>query len=226
MSSKLTKVLIERPITVNDPEDHLIIVKRGFLTAFIFSILYGFYEYFVVYHYIRIYDILGPSGNWSIMYLSLVLCVAITTRYEGKLNVEQIIMGLFFMAMFEDVIYWMSQWIDLGIYPFPAGNWWDNMFPSFRVLGGLGQPIPFWPFVPTYYLPGFGLVFGFYICSFRGPKLSRIAFMIIGPLFIAILIGTLWNDIFAIFVLITIPAICYLFEVFLLSRIKWKFIEN
>ncbi|MHA1147124.1 MAG: hypothetical protein ACTSR8_02655 [Promethearchaeota archaeon] len=223
---KLKDFLIERPIRINEEETHKIILKRGFWTAFIFSIIYGFYEYFVVYNYIRLYDILGSSGNWSIMYISLIFTVAFATWYDRKFNIEQIIMGLFFMAMFEDVIFWISLAIDHGVYPFPAGNWWDSTFASFRVLGGLGKAIPFWPYVPTYYIPGFGLIISFYIFSYYGPKSSRIVFMLIGPLFIAILLGTLHDELFAIIMLISVPTICYIFSILILKQNQWKFIKN
>jgi len=222
----LREFILERPLRIQKKDEHKILVKRGFIAAFIYSIFYGLYEYFIVYHYPRLLDMLGTSINWSIMYLGLLLTVALVTRLEGKFSLEQTLMGLLFMAMFEDVIYWMSQWIDTGAYPFPAGDWWDTMFASFRVLGGLGQPIPVWPYVPTYYLPGFGMAIGFYVCSYLGPKSSRIAFIIIAPLFIAVLLGTLHNELFAILVLISVPLVCYLYMILLFYKNQWDFREN
>lgn len=222
----LRDFILERPLRIQKKDKHKILVKRGFIAAFVYSLFYGFYEYFIVYHYPRLLDVLGTSLNWSIMYLGLLLTVALATRFEGKFSIEQMLMGLLFMAMFEDVIYWMSQWIDTGIYPFPAGDWWDTMFASFRVLGGLGQPIPIWPYVPAYYLPGFGMAIGFYVCSYLGAKPSRIAFIIIAPLFTAVLLGTLHDEFFAIVVLIGVPLVCYLYVILLFYKNQWDFIQN
>ncbi|MFO8017204.1 MAG: hypothetical protein R6U96_01090 [Promethearchaeia archaeon] len=208
---RIEDFFLKRPLRIYEKEVHRNIMKRGFLTAFLYSFLYGIYEYFIVYHYPRLLDLLGPTLNWTIMYLGVVLCVAITTRYKGKFTIEQIVMGLFFMTMFEDVMYWMSQWIDTGVYPFPAGNWWDSTLASFRVLGGLGQPIPIWPYVPFYYLPGFSMVIIFYFISFHSPKYSRIAGWVIGPFFIAIIAGTLTTDLFAFYSLLLIPIGSYIY---------------
>jgi hypothetical protein len=217
---KMRAFFLKRPITVQ--ENSLIYKKtlyRAFLATLIFSIVYGIYEYFIVYHTIRLVDILGPVLNWIIMYTSLLLTVALASRF----SIEQTVLGLFFMAMFEDVVYWMCQWIDTGVYPYPAGNWWDSAFASFRVLGGLGHPISFWPYVPFYYLPGFAMVFIFYIASYKGPITSRIAAWGIGPFFLAIVAGTMVDDTTARIILIVLPLISYLYILILFSfrnRIK------
>lgn len=202
-----------------DPESHRKTFKRGFLAATIYSILYGFYEYFIVYNYPRIldfYNVMFPGYghvfNWVIMYAGIVITVAIATGF----SVEQSIMGLMYMAMLEDVCFWIGLSIDTGTYPFPAGNWWDSTLATFRVLGGLGQAIPFWPYVPLYYIPGFAMVIVFYVSSFKGAKSSRIAAWAIGPLFLAIVIGALADDAFAIFSLIAVPSIAYAYLILLL----------
>lgn len=211
LKERCKEFFFTRPLRTNNKEDHQTVVKRGFLTAFLYSFFYGIYEYFIVYHYPRLLDLMGPIVNWTIMYLGVIIFVAITTRYNGKFTIEQIIMGLFFMTMFEDVMYWMSQWIDTGKYPFPAGNWWDATLASFRVLGGLGQAIPFWPYVPLYYLPGFSMIILFYLISYYSPKISRIVSWLIGPLFLAIIFGTLSTDLFAFYSLLVIPIGSYIF---------------
>ncbi|HUX98347.1 MAG TPA: hypothetical protein VMV49_02220 [Candidatus Deferrimicrobium sp.] len=203
---KLTDFFLKRPITIQEnPSIYKKTLYRAFLATLIFSIIYGIYEYFIVYHTIRLVDILGPELNWLIMYTSLLLTVALASRF----SIEQTVMGLFFMAMFEDVVYWMCQWIDTGIYPYPAGNWWDSAFASFRVLGGLGNPIPFWPYVPFYYIPGFTMVFIFYLASYKGAIPSRIASWAIGPFFLAIIAGTMVPDNTARIILIALPLLSY-----------------
>ena len=224
MELSLRKFLLERPIRLNDPRDHKVIWKRGFLAASIYSILYGLYEYFIVYNNIRLYDYFGgPTINWAIMYVGILITVALATFYNKNLNIEAMIFGLLFMAMFEDVIYWMGQWIDKGEFPFPAGDWWDSYFASFRVLGNLGQPIPFWPEFPKYYLPGFGMVIGYYSCCIMGPKASRIFAWIVGPLFLAVLGGALvTEDFHALLILIILPTISYIYVLFILYLNKRK----
>ena len=218
--------LLKRPIRLNNVEDHKIIWKRGFLAAFIFSIIYGFYEYFLVYNTIRLYDILGSYGNWSIMISSLLLTVTLATSYKKRVNIEHVVMGLLFMAVFEDIIYWIGQWIHLSVFPFPAGNWWDSTFASFRVLGNLGQPIPFWPYVPKYYLPGYAMIIGYYICCKISPKASRIFAWIVGPLFLAILGGALiTEDFLALLILIFLPTISYIYVLLILYLDKRKKID-
>jgi len=236
-SERIKDFLIKRPIRINKENEHKVILRRGFLAALLYSIFYGFFEYFIVYNnyvgLLRIYaNIFGAEQtlggaiiNWSIMYGCLLITVAIATYYNKKLNFEQILMGLLFMTMLEDFIYWVGQWIETGQYPFPAPNWWDNTFASFRILGGLGKPIPFWPYVPQYYIPGFGMVAFFYIMSYLGPKASRIAFIIICPLFIAILAGTFSTEFFALIVLIVIPLISYIYCLLLLAKNNWNLIE-
>ena len=76
------------------------------------------------------------------MYLGIIITVGLVT----KVNIEQIIFGLFYMIMFEDVVYWIGYGIDFGIFPYPAANWWDIYLASFRVLGGFGRAVPFWPY--------------------------------------------------------------------------------
>ena len=226
MSERVKDLLFERPIKLNDAEDHKIILKRGFLSTFIYSIGYGIYEYFVVYNYITLHKYLGSVGNWIIMYVSLCLTVAFATRYNKKFNFEQVIMGLMFMAMFEDVIFWICLWIDKGHYPYPAGNWWDSYFAIFRILGGLGRPIPIWPYVPIYYIPGFAMVIAFYLSSYYGPKYSRIAAWILGPLFITIIAGTLSDELFALIALFIIPSVSYAYILILLYKNQWNFRFN
>lgn len=232
MALNIKNFFLERPIRLNDVDQHKIIWKRGFFAAFIYSIIYGFYEYFVVYTNIRLYDIMGSTINWSIMYIALIITVSLATCYKKKLNIEHVIFGLLFMAVFEDVIYWIGQWIDTGMCPFPAANpvtldnWWDNTFASYRVLGNLGQPLPFWPYFPKYYIPGYAMILGYYTCCKLGPKASRIYAWIVGPLFLAVLGGALVSEDFhALLILIILPTISYIYVLLILYLDKRKNID-
>jgi hypothetical protein len=209
----LSQLFLERPIKViEDSALHRKILKRGFLATTIYSILYGIYEYFVVYNGPTLVNHLGAEINWAIMYIGVIITVALATKF----SIQNTIMGLFYMAMFEDVIFWMCEWGATGLYPYPAGNWWDSYFASYRVLGGWGQAIPFWPFVPFYYLPGFSMVIIYYLIAYRSATYGRATAWFIGPLFLAIIGGTLVDDLTATYFLIFIPAVL-LFYVFALT---------
>ncbi len=211
--NKLYDFFVLRPFDIDkNIVSHRQTLKKGFISATIYSILYGIYEYFVVYTRFSLIDtVFTPQINWLIMYLGIIITVGLVT----KVNIEQIIFGLFYMIMFEDVVYWIGYGIDFGIFPYPAANWWDIYLASFRVLGGFGRAVPFWPYVPLYYFPGFGIVILYYILSYRSALLSRIMAWIIAPFFISIIAGALGNDLTATILIILIPLILYLYIIIL-----------
>lgn len=240
-------------------------LHSSLIAAFIYSVIYGFYEYFIVYHYPEFLDLYGgnPVINWGMMYTALILTVAIAPRFgwyktlittltysaiyiltaiflptlniagiiiatpifliiaatiiscRFLVSIEHVVMGLFFMTVVEDLFFWISQWIDTGVYPFPAGNWWDSTIASYAALGGLGWAIPFWPYVPFYYIPGFAILALFYISAFIGSKPARIVACIFGPFFIAIIAGALGTVDTARIILIALPLISYAYFGFL-----------
>lgn len=226
ISEKLKELFLNRAINIKEEEKiHKKYWLRGFLAATIYSIIYGFYEYFVVYTNIRIYDIIGPVANWTMMYVGVVILVALVTKFD----IEKSIMGLFYMTILEDWFYWLSQWIDTGNYPFPAGNWWDSTIASFKVIGGLfgwtglGWPVSFWPYFPFYYIPGFGMIFVYYIASYKSARIGRIIAMIWGPFYLAIIGGALGNEILAVLFLSILPIASFIYFLLLLYRNDWKF---
>jgi hypothetical protein len=207
MANKLTTVLIESPFRLElDKKSHTKTVTVGFLISFIYSIVWGIYEYYIMKNGF-VPNTIPILVHWAIMHLLLVGILAFATKF----SIEQMIMGQFFMAVFEDMIYFITLGLDLRYYPYPAGNWWDNAFASFRVLGGLGQAITFPPYTPIYYIPGFLMIIFFYIFSFQGPKASRIAAWMIIPLYLGVLIGTMVGDLMATILLITLPTASYLY---------------
>ncbi|MHA1294436.1 MAG: hypothetical protein ACTSQJ_17475 [Promethearchaeota archaeon] len=213
LKNKFYYQIFKRGIKIeSDIEIYKKIYHRGFIAALIYSIIYGIYEYYIVYNeYVGLVKVIGSVINWVIMYSGLCITVGLATRYEKRFNIEPIIMGLFLMTMLEDVIFWMCLWIDRGVFPYPAGNWWDNTIATFRILGGLGRPVPFWPYIPFYYIPGFIAIISYYLICINGPKSSRAYAWIIGPFFIAIIAGALFNDLFALICLIAIPSISYIY---------------
>lgn len=223
MDLDLNKLFTEAAIIIqSDRETHKKYWKRGFIAATIYSIIYGFYEYFIVYNYIRLLDLMGAVVNWIIMYTAVVIMVALATNFKA----EKTIFGLFYMTMLEDVAFWIARWIDIGTYPFPAGNWWDSTIATYRVLGGLGWAISFWPYVPFYYLPGFSMLILYYVASYKSAKAGRIIASIWGPFFIAIIVGALSTDLWAILCLSIIPPVLYIYFIVLLKKNDWKLIEN
>lgn len=171
----------------------------------VYAIAYGIYEYFVVYKHLM-WVVMVEEVNWLVMILGLAIVVTIATRG----SIEHLVMGLMHTFLLEDLVYWLCQWVDTAVYPFPAPNWFDAWFASFRVLGGIGSPLPWFPHVPLFYLPGFAIVLGYYLAGFvAGPRGSRIVAWIAGPLFVAIIGGTMVPDSTAALLLVVLPAISY-----------------
>ncbi|MFX1567178.1 MAG: hypothetical protein ACFFCV_02290 [Promethearchaeota archaeon] len=226
-SVQLKDFLFERPITIIFDENlHKKEVLKGFIAVTIYSIVYGFYEYFIVYG--LLIPVLGnPFSiiNWFIMFFGILFVAALATWF----SVEKSLMAWLYLTIIEDLFYWIAQWIDTGVYPFPAPDWWDTTIATFRLLGGLGQAIPFWPNIPLFYLPGFTLLIIYYIISYRSAKYGRIIAWIVGPFILAILGGALpgifglTGDLLATIILISIPVLSYSFVLSLLYRNDWKF---
>ncbi|MFX1453024.1 MAG: hypothetical protein ACFFCM_19475 [Promethearchaeota archaeon] len=229
-SLKIKEFILERTITVNSDNDmHKKQVQRGIIAATIFSISYGFYEYFIVYG--LLVPILGAPfsiTNWFIMFFGMLFVVALTTQF----SVEKSLMAWLYLTVIEDLFYWIANWIHTGVYPFPAPNWWDGTLATFRLLGGLGQAITFWPYIPFYYIPGFVSLIIYYSISYQSAKYGRILAWIVGPFTLAILGGALpgifglTSDLLVTIILIILPTLSYSFFLFLLHRNDWKFKEK
>ena len=204
----LNKQFIIKPLRVTkDVKKHRKKVLFAFLGSFLFSVFYGIFEYTVMYTnpgYVR-NGIISPYVNWAIMYSSIVILMTIVTR--GR--IDQILLGIFFFLMFEDLIYHICYGIDIQAYPFPVYDWWDEYLASFRVLDNLGQSVTFWPYIPLYYLPGFGMLIIMYSVGFANVKGSKIVNWILEPFILAVIVGLLGSDIFAIISLTVIPVVAY-----------------
>jgi hypothetical protein len=220
----MKKQFVIRPLRViKEPKKHRLEVLYAFLASFLFSIGYGIFEYTVMYTnpgYVS-KGIITPYVNWAIMYTCiLVLMIGVT-----RVKIEWILLGVFFFLMFEDLVYHICYGIDIQAYPFPVYDWWDEYLASFRVLGNLGQAIPFWPYVPLYYLPGFGMIIIMFIVGFANAKGARIVNWILEPFILAVIIGLLGNDLFAIISLAVIPTIVYSYIITLTILKKKGIIE-
>ena len=207
MANKLVSAIVEAPFKLElNKKRHLKTVTIGFVISFVYSIVWGIYEYYIMKSGF-VPNTIPQVWHWAMMHLLLVVILAFATKF----SIEQIIMGQFFMAVFEDLIYFITYGLDFNFYPYPAGNWWDATFASFRVLGGLGQAIEFPPYTPIYYIPGFLMIIVFYVLSFIGAKTSRIGAWLIIPLYSAVLIGTMVGDLAALILLIALPSVLYLY---------------
>jgi hypothetical protein len=280
MLNELRNFFLKRGITVQeDKEVHRRTLWKTFLAAFIFSLLYGMYEYLIVYHYPRVLDLYGgnPIINWGMMYSSLILTAAIAPRFRWYktlamvlsycaayilagiffqvflihiliiavvisliyvVSFENTIMGLFLMTVFEDFIYFMSQWVDSGIYPYPACTigvpescWWNNSLTTFRVLGNLGNPLPFWPYIPIYYIPGLILIIAYFLIAYKSAVYGRTYSWVIGTFFLAIIAGALvGSDYIATMILIFLPLGLLAYALILVFReyyhLKRKFVKE
>jgi len=204
LSRKAVKLYsITRLVVVeDDPSIHAKKMRRGFIGTLIFAICYGIYEYFIVYKFL-IWRNIVEQANWAIMIVGYTIVVCIAT----KCNIELWAVNLLGLFIIEDFTYWMCMWIELGTYPFPVTDWFDAWFASFRVLGYIGQAMPFWSRMPVFYIPGFASIVLYYRAGWRSAKRSRIIAWIIGPFFIAIIAGTLVTEIEALYILILLPSI-------------------
>jgi hypothetical protein len=192
---------LTRLVAVPDQEVHNKKLALCLASTTIYAVAYGIYEYFVVYKGLM-WEVFDERVNWAIMIAGLVVVVLVSTWS----NVELCIVSMLYLFLVEDLAYWLCQWVELGIYPFPAPDWFDGFFASFRVLGGIGRAIEFWPYVPLFYIPGYGAMIVYYLVSWKSAKAGRFVAWIIGPFFIAIVAGTLVTEEVAAWLLITIPS--------------------
>ncbi len=218
--SRLENFFVKKPLLIpSDIKKHRKEVLISFLVAFHYSIFYGVFEYTIMYTRPGLVakGIISPYVNWLLMYISLIILMTLVSK--GR--IELILLGMIFFLVFEDLIYHTCYGIDIRAYPFPVYDWWDDYLASYRVLGHLGQAVPFPPYAPLYYFPGFGIIMTQYITGFVHPKAFRIVNWIIEPFLLAIIVGLLWNnDIFAIVSLVLVPLICYsyILTLFILMR--------
>ena len=205
---------VRRPIRIeNERHVHKKFFHRALIATTIYAILYGIYEYFIVYHTIGLVtnNIITSGTNWLIMCSGVVILLTILTQFRFK----YIIFGLLFMLTLEDFTFWMCQWVDTGIYPFPAGTWWDNHFASFRALGGISWPLPFWPYIPFFFIPTSIIISLFYLSCSISPKTSQIYSWIVGPLWSALVVSLIVEEShILIFTEATALLIIFLFSIF------------
>ena len=218
--TRIENFFLRRPIQISeDIKKHRKEVLISFLVAFHYSIFYGIFEYTVMYTRPGLVakGIISPYINWLFMYTSLIILMTVVTK--GR--IELVILGMIFFLVFEDLIYHICYGIDIRAYPFPVYDWWDDYLASFRILGRLGQAVPFPPYAPLYYFPGFSINIVQYIVGFVNPKVFRIINWFIEPFLVAIIVGLLWNnDIFALISIIIVPIIsyCFILTLFVLKR--------
>jgi len=160
-----------------------------------------------------------PNIIMGLIFIAIIIStVAIVIRF----STQNIIMGLFYMSVLEDFVFWLCKWGSSGIYPFPAADWWDSMFATYRVLGNWGQAINFWPYVPFYYLPSIAMLCIYYITAYKKAICGRYAAWLIGPIFLVIVGAAFLDDFTATLCLIFVPfaLLAYVFALALYSSYK------
>jgi hypothetical protein len=119
--------------------------------ASLYSLCFGFLEYYVDLNR----TLFGPRRFYY--YLAFVtvavfsvtfLCVMRHAVSWGA-RLEAALFSIYFYMLHEDLSYFIALGIDRRKYPFPTGNWYDK---AFWFLCGLGEPLPFFPHVPLWYL--------------------------------------------------------------------------
>jgi hypothetical protein len=174
-------------------------LRRGLLIALLYATMFGFYEMFAAFSIFDGFFVEHLYLHWVLWWIT----TAVIAYFATNRRWDQIILSLLVVINFEDVIFWTLQGIRNREWPFPAGNWWDAYFASFRVLGNWGTATSFWPFVPRYYYVVLGILLPYYlIASFGGPKYGQILSWIYLPAIIPVLIGTITSEFGFIIILI------------------------
>ena len=180
-----------------EPANYKKDTKRGLLVAIIYATFFGLYESLLAFDLFDGFFEENLYIHWGLWWITTVIISYIATNRRW----DQIIMSLLVVINFEDLVFWIviafkrlaaeGYWAN----PFPAGNWWDEWFASFRVLGGWGTATSFWPFVPRYYYIVLGIGIFYYLMSILGgPKYGQIADWIILPGLLPVLIGLITSE--------------------------------
>ncbi|MHA1310527.1 MAG: hypothetical protein ACTSQO_06320 [Candidatus Helarchaeota archaeon] len=140
-------------------------LKWGLTGTLIFSIVYGILEYTLFdspwNNYFKISDWFPDMYYyWAFMTILNFSIIIIASRGSIAMSLSSI--PLF--ATNEDLWYWLSQSIHELNYVFPVSNWFDKRFPFLR---GLGEPLPFFPYFPRFYLVGWILISILLIIQFK-----------------------------------------------------------
>ncbi|MHA1312521.1 MAG: hypothetical protein ACTSRB_01265 [Candidatus Helarchaeota archaeon] len=127
-------------------------LKYGLIATTSFAIIYGILEYIFFdatwNDWFKI-SALFPNKYfyWIFMTILNISIVLLASRGSGAL--AMISVPLF--SVNEDLLYWITKSFHEIHWVFPVKNWFDEKFPF---LQGLGNPIPFFPFFPRFYLVG------------------------------------------------------------------------
>jgi len=151
-----------------------------------YAILYGLYEYNIVYYSLRLLQYLTKYGNWFIMwFLFFTICATL------KMKRIDILYYLLWFSTIEDIIFWLCSWYRYSKYPYPVGNWYDEELPMFRLFH-LGKAVGFEPQVPLFYYISLGICMVYFIlnqCKYH--KLIKYWNYIVLPPMYILIIGSL-----------------------------------
>jgi hypothetical protein len=174
-----------------DPVKYKKDTRRGLITALVYAILFGIYEGLWAFSIFDGFFVKHLYLHWILWWISTIIIAYIATNRRW----DQIILSLLIVVNFEDVIFWTVQGIRNNKWPFPAGDWWDTLFASFRVLGNWGTATTFWPYVPRYYYVVLGILLPYYLFAIiGGPKYGQLLSWVLLPVVIPVLIGLITSD--------------------------------
>ncbi len=110
-------IFLKRSITIDrDKEIYKKCLIRVFIAATVYSMLYGWYEHFIVYNNVNLIDIIGPQINWTIMYVGIIILVAVVAKFR----MEHVVFGLFYMTLLEDYVDSLKDDINAFDWPDPT----------------------------------------------------------------------------------------------------------
>jgi hypothetical protein len=188
-------------------------VRRGLLIALLFASLFGIYENIWAFSIFDGFFLDHVYVHWILWWITTVTIAYFATNRRW----DQILLSLLLVVNFEDVIFWMTSWIRTGNYPYPAGNWWDPIFASFRVLGNWGTATSFWPYFPRYYYVVGGMLIPYYIIVLLGgSKYGQIFAWLYLPAVIPVLVGLVSSELVFMIILIISMSGCYIWGFYLI----------
>ncbi|MHA1377918.1 MAG: hypothetical protein ACTSRG_06015 [Candidatus Helarchaeota archaeon] len=128
---------------------------RGLVSTLLFAVVYGILEYVffdATWNYWFKISSLFPSKYFYWIFMAILNFTLVFYFSHKSIALSTLSIPLF--SVNEDLWYWITKSIHNGTWVFPVPNWFDQRFSIF----GLGEPIPFFPFLPRFYFVGWFLI--------------------------------------------------------------------
>ena len=136
----------------------------------LYSIIYGIFEFLVVYKSNLLFnDTFLPYGNWLMMFAGLF----IVSHYSSRTNhhphhpfIEKV-HAMIWVMVFKDIIYYVCKWTtvyNLNTNPYPVFPNFYQFYHVFKVskMLFLSQPIECVPYFPKFYIINLGISIPYY----------------------------------------------------------------